>query len=137
MSIWEVFGGRSSQASHSLCSLSAAGSKGGSTGTARLCTICIYRAACSRPARLSRPSTRVKVPVHLLHSCLPVTGKYACSILRRGIREWGCKQGARTMPGCLREGSPLLQAHRTEKPSSNKIVPLLLLTAGPAKRPVP
>eukprot|EP00971_Amphidinium_carterae_P244886 4862108-Amphidinium_carterae.1 len=68
---------------------------------------------------------------------MPVVWQDGGSRFRRGIGKWGSKQGSHTLPGCLRESAPLLQADRTEKPRIDEIESLLQFNAGPAKRPIP
>eukprot|EP00971_Amphidinium_carterae_P293107 5819378-Amphidinium_carterae.1 len=44
--------------------------------------------AFSRPARLAGLGFWIKIPIHLLHSCFPVSRKGAGSVLSRGVCEW-------------------------------------------------
>eukprot|EP00971_Amphidinium_carterae_P136450 2703807-Amphidinium_carterae.1 len=64
---------------------------------------------------------------------MPMVRQEGGPCLRRGIVERGIEEGSRTVPGGLRECTPLLQANRTEEPCGNEIESLLKVSAGPAR----
>eukprot|EP00971_Amphidinium_carterae_P124934 2474978-Amphidinium_carterae.1 len=68
---------------------------------------------------------------------MPVVRQEGGPCLRRGIGERGIEEGARTVPGCLGQCTPLLQADRTEEPCSDEIESLLKVSTGPTRRPIP